>query len=93
LRATETGCWIATAPPELTWNSGGFVIGVYRCFCTRGALLGVGATFEGIFRKHMILPDSVRDSAWYAIVDDDWPAVKARLRQRLETAEAVSTQP
>ena len=39
----------------------------------RGALLGVGASFEGIFRKHMILPDSIRDSAWYAIVDDDWP--------------------
>ena len=39
----------------------------------RGALLGIGATFEGIFRKHMVLPDSIRDSAWYAIVDDDWP--------------------
>src|SRR3954462_6905687 len=25
-RATETGCWIAIAPPEETWNSGGFVI-------------------------------------------------------------------
>ena len=38
----------------------------------RGALLGIGATFEGVFRKHMVLPDSIRDSAWYAIVDDDW---------------------
>src|SRR5690242_20866634 len=37
----------------------------------RGALLGVGATFDGIFRKHMILPDSIRDSAWYSIVDDE----------------------
>jgi N-acetyltransferase len=49
----------------------------------RGALLGVGATFEGIFRKHMILPDSIRDSAWYAIVDDDWPRVKAMLEQKI----------
>ena len=49
----------------------------------RGALLGIGATFEGIFRKHMILPDSVRDSAWYAIVDDDWPAVKELLEQKI----------
>ena len=49
----------------------------------RGALLGVGATFEGIFRKHMILPDSIRDSAWYAIVDDDWPRVKAMLEQKV----------
>jgi RimJ/RimL family protein N-acetyltransferase len=59
---------------------------------TRGALLALGARFEGVFRKHMVLPTGPRDSAWYAIVDDDWPAVKARLLQRLEPAEAVSTQ-
>jgi RimJ/RimL family protein N-acetyltransferase len=49
----------------------------------RGALLGIGARFEGIFRKHMILPDSIRDSAYYAIVDDDWPAAKAMLEAKL----------
>jgi RimJ/RimL family protein N-acetyltransferase len=49
----------------------------------RGALLGVGASFEGIFRKHMILPDSIRDSAWYAVVDDDWPRVKAMLEEKI----------
>jgi RimJ/RimL family protein N-acetyltransferase len=49
----------------------------------RGALLGVGATFEGVFRKHMILPDSIRDSAWYAVVDDDWPRVKSMLEQKV----------
>jgi N-acetyltransferase len=49
----------------------------------RGALLGVGASFEGIFRKHMILPDSIRDSAWYAVVDDDWPRVKAMLEEKV----------
>jgi RimJ/RimL family protein N-acetyltransferase len=49
----------------------------------RGALLGVGGTFEGIFRKHMKLPDSIRDSAWYAIVDDDWPRVKAMLEEKV----------
>ena len=49
----------------------------------RGALLGIGGTLEGIFRKHMVLPDSIRDSAWYAIVDDDWPAVKARLEAKI----------
>jgi N-acetyltransferase len=49
----------------------------------RGALLGVGGTFEGIFRKHMILPDSVRDSAWYAVVDDDWPRVRAMLEGKV----------
>jgi RimJ/RimL family protein N-acetyltransferase len=49
----------------------------------RGALLGIGATFEGIFRKHMILPDSVRDSAYYAIVDDDWPRVRTLLESKV----------
>ncbi|MFL5969749.1 MAG: GNAT family N-acetyltransferase [Gaiellaceae bacterium] len=50
----------------------------------RGALLGIGATFEGIFRKHMVLPDSIRDSAWYAIVDDDWPRVKELLERKID---------
>jgi RimJ/RimL family protein N-acetyltransferase len=50
----------------------------------RGALLGVGASFDGIFRKHMILPDSIRDSAWYSVIDDDWPRVKAMLEQKIE---------
>jgi N-acetyltransferase len=49
----------------------------------RGALLGVGASFDGIFRKHMILPDSIRDSAWYSIVDDDWPRVKQMLEGKI----------
>jgi len=50
----------------------------------RGALLGIGASFDGIFRKHMVLPDSIRDSAWYSIVDDDWPAVKELLLAKIE---------
>jgi RimJ/RimL family protein N-acetyltransferase len=49
----------------------------------RGALLGIGATFEGVFRKHMVLPDSIRDSAWYAIVDDDWPHVRQLLERKI----------
>ena len=50
----------------------------------RGALLGIGATFEGIFRKHMVLPDAIRDSAWYAITDDEWPAAKEQLRGKID---------
>jgi len=51
---------------------------------SRTALLGIGATFEGIFRKHMVMPgDGVRHSAWYSVVDDEWPAVKARLEESL----------
>jgi RimJ/RimL family protein N-acetyltransferase len=50
---------------------------------SRAALLALGARFEGVFRKHMILPTGSRDSAWYAITDDDWPSVKKRLLERL----------
>ncbi len=46
----------------------------------RAGLLGIGATFEGTFRKHMVMPDgSFRDSVWYSVIDDEWPAVRARL--------------
>jgi len=60
---------------------------------TRGALLALGAQFEGIFRKHMILPSGSRDSAWYAVVEDDWPAVKAALRSRLDTRVQAGISP
>jgi len=51
---------------------------------SRGALLALGATFEGILRKHMVVRDhGERDSAYYSVIDDDWPAVKRHLVQRL----------
>jgi RimJ/RimL family protein N-acetyltransferase len=51
---------------------------------SRGALEALGATFEGVHRKHMLVRgDENRDSAWYAILDDDWPDVRARLESRL----------
>jgi N-acetyltransferase len=51
---------------------------------TRGSLLALGARFEGILRKHMLVESGVRDSVCYAIVDDDWPAVKAKLLRRVD---------
>jgi RimJ/RimL family protein N-acetyltransferase len=54
---------------------------------TRGALLALGAEFEGIFRRHMMLPSGPRDSAWYGITEDDWPEVKTHLIRRLESRE------
>ncbi|MEX2010890.1 MAG: GNAT family N-acetyltransferase [Chloroflexota bacterium] len=57
---------------------------------SRAALLGIGATFEGIFRKHMLGRDGeVRDSAYFSITDDEWPAVKARLAASVEAAVAA----
>jgi len=47
---------------------------------SRTALAGIGATFEGIFRNHMIMPDgSIRHSAYFSVIADEWPEVKARL--------------
>ncbi len=50
---------------------------------SRRALEALPATFEGIFRKHMLIQAGIRDSAYYAITDDDWPQVKANLEHRL----------
>jgi RimJ/RimL family protein N-acetyltransferase len=50
---------------------------------SRRAMLALGATFEGVFRKHMERRYGVRDTAWYSVIDDEWPAVKARLESRL----------
>ncbi len=36
-----------------------------------------GFTFEGIFRQHQIVKGRNRDTAWYSIVDGEWPAVGA----------------
>ncbi len=47
---------------------------------SRNALAGIGATFEGVFRNHMIMPDgSIRHSAFFSVVAEEWPVVKAAL--------------
>jgi len=51
---------------------------------SRGALEALGARFEGVHRKHMLVRGGQnRDSAWFSVTDDDWPAVCARLVERL----------
>ena len=50
----------------------------------RGALAALQAKFEGIHRRHMLVRGGERrDSAWYAVIDEDWPAVRRTLQQRL----------
>jgi N-acetyltransferase len=51
---------------------------------SRAALAALPARFEGIHRKHMLVRDGEsRDSAWYAVLDDEWPSVKAALTARV----------
>ncbi len=55
---------------------------------SRRALEALPAHFEGVFRKHMIVnrerdKSGRRDSAYYSVIDDEWPEVRANLRRRL----------
>ncbi len=47
---------------------------------SRRAALRYGFAFEGIFRQHMIYKGRNRDTAWYAIIDRDWPRLAAAHR-------------
>jgi N-acetyltransferase len=51
---------------------------------SRGAMLKLGCTFEGIGRRQMRRPDgSWRDNAWYSVIAPEWPALRARIEARL----------
>ena len=57
---------------------------------SRAALAALPSQFEGVFRKHMVVRGGERrDSAWYSVIDDDWPGVKAALRERLARKTAA----
>lgn len=43
---------------------------------SRRAALRLGFTFEGIFRQHMVVKGKSRDTAWFAMLDHEWPARK-----------------
>jgi RimJ/RimL family protein N-acetyltransferase len=53
---------------------------------SRAALAALPAQFEGVLRNHMIVPDvGLRDSAYFSVIDEEWPEVRANLRRRLDT--------
>ncbi len=43
---------------------------------SRRAALRLGFTFEGIFRQHMVVKGENRDTAWFSMLDHEWPARK-----------------
>jgi RimJ/RimL family protein N-acetyltransferase len=60
---------------------------------SRGALEALGAQFEGILRKHMLMPGvGVRDSAYYSVIEEEWPSVRANLERRLAAGESSRAQ-
>jgi RimJ/RimL family protein N-acetyltransferase len=53
---------------------------------SRRAALRLGFTFEGIFRQHMIIKGHNRDTAWYSMIDREWPARKAAFERWLDVS-------
>ena len=51
---------------------------------SRAAALRLGFTFEGVFRKHMIVGGRSRDSAWFSLLDVEWPAARDALERWLD---------
>jgi RimJ/RimL family protein N-acetyltransferase len=51
---------------------------------SRRAALRLGFTYEGLFRRHMVVKGESRDTAWFAMVDTEWPRLKAALEAWLE---------
>ncbi|HEX7279040.1 MAG TPA: GNAT family N-acetyltransferase [Solirubrobacterales bacterium] len=59
---------------------------------SRGAMEALPAKFEGVLRKHMLMPvTGVRDSAYFSVVDDEWDSVRGNLEQRLAGAREVGS--
>jgi RimJ/RimL family protein N-acetyltransferase len=50
---------------------------------SRRAALRLGFTFEGLFRQHMIVKGRNRDTAWFSMLDSEWPNGKARFERWL----------
>jgi len=52
---------------------------------SRAALLRIGATEEGTFRNHMVMPDGrLRHSVYFSVIESEWPGVKAHLETMLD---------
>ena len=51
---------------------------------SREAAERLGFTFEGVFRQHMIIKGRNRDTAWYAMLDHEWPALRTNFERWLD---------
>ena len=51
-----------------------------------GLVLRYGFAYEGVFRQHMIVKGQNRDTAWFAMLDTDWPRLKAGYERWLDPA-------
>jgi RimJ/RimL family protein N-acetyltransferase len=57
---------------------------------SRAAALRLGYSFEGIFRQHMVVKGRSRDTAWFSMLDQEWPRVAAAMERWLYTDDPHS---
>jgi RimJ/RimL family protein N-acetyltransferase len=50
---------------------------------SRAAAIRLGFTFEGVFRQHMVVKGRNRDTAWFSMLDRDWPQARAAFERWL----------
>lgn len=53
---------------------------------SRRAAQRLGFNYEGIFRNHLVVKGRNRDTAWFAVTDGDWPALREAFRAWLSPA-------
>lgn len=57
---------------------------------SRAAAERLGYTFEGLFRQHMVVKGRNRDTAWFSIIDQEWPRIGSAMRHWLYEDASVS---
>ncbi|WP_423787102.1 GNAT family N-acetyltransferase [Jannaschia helgolandensis] len=62
---------------SLEWTASDMLEWRYARLERRAAALRFGFAHEGTFRQHMVVKGANRDTAWFAIIDGDWPQVRA----------------
>jgi RimJ/RimL family protein N-acetyltransferase len=81
--ATEAQYWLA----RYVFETLGYRRYEWKCdalnAASRRAALRFGFTFEGIFRQHMIVKGRNRDTAWFAMLDSEWPRVRSAFERWL----------
>ena len=84
--ATEAVCLLArTAFDDLGYRRLEWKCNA-RNDASRLAALRFGFAFEGVFRQHMVVKGESRDTAWFAILDRDWPALREAFERWLDPA-------
>ena len=59
---------------------------------SRRTALRLGFSYEGTFRQHLVIKGHNRDTAWFSLLDSEWPAAKARFEHWLAPENFIDGQ-